>query len=123
MPRSHGGVIRKRALADAVTFSGSVWGLVTGRGVGLGLTGSTVAEGQWCFLEVCGSIRKGQAQLLPLVVVLCTSGDRWVSPSLLGPFLAPRTIPECRVLKTLSVSDKPKMRNSLLKMLMPYKAQ
>lgn len=52
-----------------ITHTCSVWGLVTGRGMGLDLNGSPVAEGQWCFPEeVRASIRKCQAQLLPLVV-------------------------------------------------------
>lgn len=41
---------------------------MTAKGIGLGLNGSPVAEGQWCFPEVLASIRKCQAQLLPLVV-------------------------------------------------------
>ena len=38
-----------KASPAAVTLHGSIWGLVMGRGIGLGLNGSPVAEGQWCF--------------------------------------------------------------------------
>lgn len=54
---------------DLKAGHGSIWGLVTGRGMGLGLNGSPVAEGQWCSPEeVHASVRKCQVQLLPLVV-------------------------------------------------------
>lgn len=45
-------------------------GLVIGRGIGLGLRMAPLLlrDNEWCFPEVCASIRKWQGQLLPLVV-------------------------------------------------------
>lgn len=65
-----------------------------GRGIGLGLNGSPVAEGQWCFPD------RGECfnQELPGTAAP-SGGDREISFSSLAPFISLRTIPEYRVFK------------------------